>query len=157
MQEEGEQQTHTELPKAREKRKKKEILRKRHYLPRHAPRHKMKSKRGHRAGELIFSPRCARPSAGSHTPLCLSGRAAPGFARPLSPFWISCVAFSLSRFRLYVIIFFFFLFFFLPPPPQSQLCGEFVQIGRHVVLLCEPCVCVFEHAPYVNADRSKPQ
>lgn len=71
MQEEGEQQTHTELPKARDaqkKRKKKEILRKRHYLPRHAPRHKMKSKRGHRAGELIFSPRCARPSAGSHTP-----------------------------------------------------------------------------------------
>lgn len=76
MQEEGEQQTHTELPKAREKRKKKEILRKRHYLPRHAPRHKMKSKRGHRAGELIFSPRTAplfiRTSSSRLCPAALS-------------------------------------------------------------------------------------
>ena len=67
MQEEGEQQTHTELPKVRDAQIKK-ILRKQHYLPRHAPRHKMKSKQGHRAGELIFSPRCARPAAGSRRP-----------------------------------------------------------------------------------------
>lgn len=70
---------------------------------------------GHRAGGQISSARCIRPCEGLRLPSVYQGEQLEALPCTLSV-WISC-AFSLSRFRLYVII-------FLSPNSVANLCNR---------------------------------
>lgn len=83
---------------------------------------------GHHAGEQISSPRCIQPCEGLHLPSVYQEEQLEALPRTLS-IWISC-AFSLSRFRLYVII-------FSSPNSVANLCNR--------TPCCWLCVCLSVH------------
>lgn len=89
---------------------------------------------GHGAGGLIFSPLQATPP-----PPVYQDKQLQAFS-PCSPFWISCAAFSLSRFRFYVI----FFFFFFSPDCVVNLCNRTACCSLHMsvcVWACTLCKC----------------